>query len=176
MERTPPLNASSHALKLFDSGCGTGNYSCVFLTDYGFLDIHLSDFNSAMVGEAEKNMKNALTKSASGSAKLTFSTDNMCNMPNIPSNYFDAVCNNQTVHHLRPDKNFQDLKNACKEWARILKTGGRLCVNWSPAEHQREGMWWAELIPDAQKQWEPRAPSVDVMKQALLEAGFEEGR
>ena len=87
---------------------------------------------------------------------MTFSTDNMCDMPAIKTGYYDCVCNNQTVHHLRPEENFADLRAACKEWYRVLKPRGRLAVNWSTPENQRVGMWWAELIPIAQEAWELR--------------------
>jgi hypothetical protein len=36
-------------------------------------------------------------------------------------------------------------------------------------------MWWAECIPDAFSAWEKRAPTVETMRNALEEAGFEAG-
>lgn len=161
--------AAPHEKKLLDSGCGTGNYAVEFLNKYGFQEIHCTDFNGAMVKEAEKNVKTLASEQAQG---VKFSADNVCDMKDIPSNYFDCVCNNQVVHHLRPDSNFQDLKEACKEWHRVLKSGGKIAINWSPAEHVLHGMFWAELIPNAFKKWAPRSPSKQVMEEALTSAGF----
>ena len=114
---SPPTGAAFplplHGLKLLDSGCGTGNYATQFVTKCGFRDIHCSDFNGAMVKEAEKNIRTLDGDIGKG---VKFSSDDVCNMVEMPSNHYDCVCNNQVVHHLRPDENFADLRKACKEW------------------------------------------------------------
>jgi len=155
---------------VLDSGCGTGNYTVEFANKYGLKSVHCSDYSDAMVGEAKKNVETLVT--ATGTDGITFSTDNVCDMPAIGTGEFDAVINNQVVHHLRPDNDFEDLAKACGEWHRVLKPGGRISINFSAPFGQRTGMWWAELIPEAQGIWEKRSPTPETMKKCLEKAGF----
>lgn len=167
-------NTALSNIKLFDSGCGTGNYTVAFLQKYGLKSCHCSDYNQAMLDKAKMNIDEALNdvNYNLNDFNLTYSVDNVCDMKNIPSNTYDAVINNQVIHHLRPDNNFSDLKNACKEWYRILKcnnTGStsssksgsaKISINFSPPLSQRLSMWWAELIPKAQSKWECLSPTI----------------
>ena len=181
-------------IHLLDSGCGTGNYTVEFTKKggenvYNLKKVHCSDFNMSMVKEAWNNVKQLITgdglktstedgellpnlKTVSG-ADISFSVDNVCDMPGLKTGVYDAVINNQVVHHLRPDNDFSDLKAACKEWYRVLKSGGRISINFSPPVCVEIGMWWAECIPDAFSAWEKRAPTVETMRTALEEAGFD---
>lgn len=183
-------------IHLLDSGCGTGNYTVEFIKEagehvYNLKKAHCTDFNMSMVKEAWNNVKQLSAsdaaktsvedgkllpnlKTASG-ADISFSVDNVCDMPAMETGKYDAVINNQVIHHLRPDNDFSDLKAACKEWYRVLRAGGRISINFSPPVCVQIGMWWAECIPDAFSAWEKRAPTVETMRNALEEAGFEAG-
>ena len=57
---------------------------------------------------------------------------------------------------------------------RVLKSGGRIAINYSPPENERLGMFWAELIPEALKIWERRTPTKETMQSALEGAGFQD--
>merc|ERR1712154_529401 len=121
-----------------DSGCGTGNYTVTFIKDYGARSIHCSDFSTSMLDQARKNVAVALNSTTlqpptNGEVEVTYSSDNVSDMPDIPSEEFDLVVNNQVVHHLRPDNGFADLFGATKEWFRVLKPGGKLAINFTPS-------------------------------------------
>lgn len=163
---------AAHGLRLLDSGCGTGNYSRELIAAFGFREVHCSDYNGAMVQEAQKNIVERANAAGISADKVTFSTDNICDMPAMKSEYYDCVCNNQVVHHLRPDNDFSDLRAACKEWYRVLKPGGCIAINLTPGENQRIGMFWAELIPEANAICGARMPTVETMTSALQGAGF----
>lgn len=163
---------------LLDSGCGTGNYTVEFVKKKCFNAIHSSDYNGAMIREAKANYMNLCNSQGTVTpvTEVTFSTDDVSNMTDFGDEQFDAVCNNQVVHHLRPDDNFGDLRKAAKEWFRVLKPNGRLVINWSPKECHINGFWWAELIPTAIATLMERMPDCEQMKSALSEAGFENVR
>jgi len=163
-------NGSLGEKALCDAGCGTGTYLEAFGRE--FKTVVACDFSQGMLDEAEKLW------SSLGSEKppISFQKEDVCTLEGVKTDSFNAVCCNQVVHHLRPDNDFQDLKNACKSFARVLVQGGKVCINFSSPENQRHGMWWAELIPKAQAEWEKRSPTQEVMKAALEEAGFEDVR
>ena len=41
---------------------------------------------------------------------------NITDLKDIEKEQFDAICNHQVVHHLRPDNDFVDLRCAAKEF------------------------------------------------------------
>ena len=45
---------------------------------------------------------------------------------------FVMSCNRAAA--LRPDNDFQDLKDAVSEFFRVLKSGGKVSINWTPGE------------------------------------------
>jgi len=153
--------------KLFDAGCGTGNYAVSYAKHFG--EIYCADYNESMVKEAEKNIVGEFNKIPSN---VVLSTCDVCNLEDIDNATFDALCSNQVLHHLRPENDFADLRKAFKEFHRVLKDGGRLAINCSAPENVRIGMYWAELIPNAFSLWVPRAIPKEKMVLILKEVGF----
>lgn len=186
----PPDRLASQ--RLLDSGCGTGNYTVVF-ADY-FREICASDYNEGMLHHAELNMKarngrsdetssqastrdtsplsSGSSPTSSNKAIVHFTQDSATDMSRYPDGHFDVISNNQVIHHLPPEGGFAALYQTCREWSRMLKTGGRLTINFSPVENIRKAMWWAELIPAAVDRWEKRAPGKEDVTNALKQAGF----
>jgi len=153
--------------KLFDAGCGTGNYAINYAESFG--ELHCADYNESMLKEAEKNLVGKFGKVPSN---VMLSTCDVSNLADIDNGTYDALCSNQVLHHLRPDDDFEDLRKACKEFYRILKDGGRLAINTSSPENVRIGMYWAELIPHAFNLWALKGASIEKMTEILKEAGF----
>lgn len=160
-------------IKILDSGCGTGNYTVELINKYGVRFIHCSDYSKGMLDEARNNVA-ALRGSVGDEAlrSVTFSCDNVCDMPGIPSDSYDLVINNQVLHHLRPDNNFADMRSACREWARVLKTHGKISINMCTPKNGFEAYWWAELIPETAAKVYRRMPMAQNVTEALISAGF----
>ena len=95
---------------------------------------------------------------------------NICELP-YANESFDAICVNQVVHHLRSANDFSDLRNAVKEFYRVLRNEGRCAVNWIP---NGDGHWWKELVPEAMKKFEARSPTVEKIQEIFTDAGFSE--
>jgi len=155
--------------RLLDAGCGTGNYSCVFLPK--FQAVHLYDYNGGMLEEARKNVEEVL--GTGDRAKAKFEIGSITDL-NAPDASYDSICNNQVVHHLRPDNDFADLRDAAREFHRVLRPGGRLCINFSTPSHNSHGFWWAELIPRGMGKINTKSPTEAKMKEVLSSAGFAE--
>jgi len=159
-------------MSLLDAGCGTGNYTCRMINHFGY--IHAGDFNTGMLRIAK-----AQTQSKQLNTPVNFSQLNICDMQEIADESFDCVINCQVIHHLpkTTDQNqtpFNAVKQACSEWYRILKPGGKLVINFVTHEQQMEGVWWGELIQDAVKRWQDNAPDKSDIQTALISAGFDE--
>ena len=161
-------------LTLLDAGCGTGNYTCALAGS--FASVHAGDINEGMLREAKRNL---LAKSSEdgGSAdlvkKVEFSLLDISAMQ-FDDASFDCAINCQVIHHLPRDENFAALRKACAEWHRVLKPGGKFCMNFNTHRQQLEGVWWGELIPAAVAEWQSKAPDLEDVKAALLAAGFAE--
>ena len=161
-------------LTLLDAGCGTGNYTCHLAGSCA--SVHAGDINEGMLREAKRNL---LAKSSEdgGSAdlvkKVEFSLLDISAMQ-FDDASFDCAINCQVIHHLPRDGNFTALRKACAEWHRVLKPGGKFCMNFNTHRQQLEGVWWGELIPAAVAEWQSKAPDLEDVKAALLAAGFAE--
>jgi len=97
---------------------------------------------------------------------------NICELP-YENQSFDAICNNQVVHHLRPENDFSDIRNAVKEFYRVLRKGGRCVIIWSPPDNHA-AFWWNELIPDAFEKVMQLSPTVEKLQEICTATGFGE--
>lgn len=167
---------------LLDAGCGTGNY----LVEYAksFKSIKAMDFNEGMLSETHKlldsvrsNNPNADDRQKINACDIKISQGSVTDLSDVPDESVNCVCNNQVIHHLRGENDFQDLKNTAAGFFRVLKPGGKLVINWTPADIMRKGgMFWAELVPEAVNSWEPRSPSEAKLTEILMAAGFKDVR
>lgn len=164
--------APSATKTILDAGCGTGNYTCSMLADFDH--IYAGDFNAGMLGEAKRRV----AQHADATATVEFAKLNICDMTDLEDASFDCSINCQVVHHLPKASpgggaDFAALQEACREWYRVLKPGGRLVINFVTHEQQMEAVWWGELIPAAVRRWQGNAPDLEDMRAAMQGAGFE---
>jgi len=160
---------------LLDAGCGTGNYLVEYVEK--FKSVHAADYSEGMLSEARANLahRDAETSSENGlglKEKVIFTKEDISNLAHLPEGSFDAITFNQVVHHLRPDNDFMDFRNAANGFYRLLRPGGRVVMNWSPPQNMQEAFYWAELIPDALAKLLPRSPPKEKVEQILESAGF----
>lgn len=184
-------------LVLLDAGCGTGNY-LVQMVDK-FAKIHAGDFNGGMLSEAKANLfneervdneacRNFRSLSKDEQAELVkIAHLNICDMNSLPSNTFDCSINCQVIHHLPKNQDitpemeaagkglrYESVHAACREWYRVLKPGGKFCMNFVTHHQQMNGVWWGELIAEGVSRWQANAPDQCDINNALLAAGFKE--
>ncbi len=160
------LTATAIALDeqtVLDAGCGTGNYLAPLHGQVGTL--HGVEFNAGMVKVArERFTDHPEVKVEQGSATELSSANEI----------YDGVICNQVLHHL-DDGTTADFPNVAtffREAFRVLKPGGVLIINSSGHDQHRDGFWWAALIPQAIDRMLRRMPSVEVLKENFLKAGF----
>ena len=148
---------------VLDAGCGTGNYLAPLHGQVGTL--HGVEFNAGMVKVAQERFTDdSKVKVEQGSATELLSADEA----------YDGVICNQVLHHL-DDGTTTDFPNVAtffSEAFRVLRPGGVLIINSSGHDQHRDGFWWAALIPKAIDQMLKRMPSVEVLKENFIKAGF----
>jgi SAM-dependent methyltransferase len=135
-----------------DIGCGTGNYT-IALAKHGL--------NFTGVEPSEKMLEIA-RKNDTGISWLYGSAEN------IPAggNTFNAVIATLTIHH------WKDLNLALKEIYRVTKENGTI-VFFTAAPEQIAGYWLNHYFPQMLRSSIIQMPSVDVIADALSNAGFE---
>jgi len=144
---------------LLDVGCGTGT----------FLDKIKDKFNSATGVEYNNGMIDKARARLGDSVKLVQGAADK--LP-FESASFDAVVINQVIHHFSNDNNFEYLARAMKECARVLKFGGRIVINTSSPEQQRDAFWWIELLGRSQEAICDRFPPLEVLSEHMRAAGL----
>ena len=154
----------THSKALLDAGCGTGNYT-VPLARY-FEHVHAVDANDGMLEQLRSRL--------SDSSNIHVSRGNVCSLESIADESVDCCISCQVIHHLPGAGDFAALKAACGEWYRVLRPGGRLVVNFTTHRQHVDGMWWAELVPDALNRWKANAPDKADLEASLALAGFKD--
>ena len=160
-------------IDVLDSGCGTGLVTVELMKQLPVRHVHCTDFCQEMLDQAKNNVEQAIRSSSHQRiTDVSFSVDNVCKMTNVPSESFDLVMSNHMIHHLHPDNGFQELRNAAKEWYRVLKNGGKVSVIHEPAFNTLRSLWYMELLPGAMKKYARQAPATDTVIESLQQAGF----
>jgi SAM-dependent methyltransferase len=164
---TEALNAvgpmGEHAL--LDAGCGTGTYIDAFKDQVQ--SVVGVDLSQGMLDQAERKFRD--------DSNVTLKQGSLVEIP-CEDGQFDAVTCNQVVHHLASgdDVNrFDGIQECTHEAFRVLRPGGVFVLNTSSPEQQKNGFWWASLIPEAIGKLGKRFPEIETIREMLTEAGFE---
>jgi len=157
---TTPL----HEQTILDAGCGTGNYLQALTGKVK--SIHGLERNEGMLAQAKQRFRNE--------PSIYIRAGNLLELP-YEDNTFDGMMCNQVIHHLsgdNSDDNFCVLGQLFSEAYRVLRPNGTLMINTSTPQQQRDGFWWAALIPTTMDRMCRRFPSAETIQQYMEAAGF----
>jgi tRNA (cmo5U34)-methyltransferase len=107
-----------HARHVLDVGCGAGNYTLKLLEQLPNLDVTLIDLSQPMLDRARErvsHMTAGRVTTIRGDIREIF----------LPDGQFDIVLAAAVLHHLRADKEWEDVLTA---FHRALRPGGSLWV------------------------------------------------
>lgn len=107
------------ARNLLDIGCGAGNYTLKMLSKLPGLNCTLVDLSDPMLKRAEERVK----EKTDGTIDV-FHGD--IRKVKLPDNHFDIVLAGAVLHHLREDKDWEDVFGKIY---RILKPGGSFWIS-----------------------------------------------
>ena len=158
-------------LVLLDAGCGTGAYSAALVDLVGRIDA--IDLSPGML----KAARDKLAKQAAA-GRIVFHQGSITDLP-FDADSFDAVMTNQVVHHLgdHAEGRFDALRGVIGEFARVLRRGGTLLINYCSQDQLRRGYWYHALIPEAADVFRSRFAPCELVEAILRDTGFApEGR
>ena len=156
---------------VLEAGCGTGNYLQALQNRFG--QLAGIDFSKEMLKEARGKLQDNV-KLIQGS---------VLELPQEHASLHAVICN-QVIHHLEegPGANddpsdwptsFRNIEQFLQEAHRVLRSNGVLVLNFSQPEQTRDGFWWADLIPAAVERIACRLPTLNRLRQLMLQAGFD---
>jgi tRNA (cmo5U34)-methyltransferase len=108
-----------NATELLDIGCGAGNYTLKMLSKINNLNCTLNDLSMPMLQKAKERV------SAQTTGTITLLQDDMRNL-DLPSNHYDIILAAATLHHLRDDK---DWDQVFTKFYNTLKPGGSIWIS-----------------------------------------------
>ena len=152
---------------LIDAGCGTGNYSLALLEHVG--RIEAVDMNDGMLGVARAKLEEARAAGRIGFYRAAIDA-----LP-VDSISVDAVMINQVLHHLPddPSKGWPLTRKVIGEFARVLRPGGVLVVNFCSHEQLRRGWWFFPLIESAAERMIERHVLLSELESMIVASGFD---
>ena len=152
---------------LIDAGCGTGNYSRALLEHVG--RIEAVDMNDGMLGVARTKLKEA-----EAAGRIGFHRAAIDDLP-VDSISADAVMINQVLHHLPddPSRGWPLTRKVMGEFARVLRPGGTLVVNFCSREQLRRGWWFSSLIEAAKERMIQRHALLAELESMIVSSGFD---
>ena len=152
---------------LIDAGCGTGNYACALLEHVGHIEA--VDMNDGMLGVARAKMEEA-----EEAGRIAFHRAAIDDLP-LDSISADAVMINQVLHHLPddPSRGWPLTRKVMSEFARVLRPGGVLVVNFCSHEQLRRGWWFSPLIEAAKERMIQRHAPLPDLESMILSSGFD---
>ena len=134
-----------------DIGCGTGNYTGLFLKD-GFNIIGV-DPSELMIKKAKKVYPKGTWKT--GRAEIT----------GLEKESVQGIVATLTIHH------WENLGTSFKELNRVLKVGGKLVI-FTSTPFQMKKYWLNHYFPKMMEKSIHQMPSLDTIVNALSETNF----
>lgn len=111
-----------------------------------------------------------------GNSKVNFVVGSWADMP-YGDNEYDGIMCNQVIQHVETADTMQDrttLKKCLAESLRVLKPGGVLNISTRSKEPKYEDLYWyCEFFPRAVLKQSTRVPDKDLVRQLMIDAGFE---
>jgi len=138
--------------KILDFGCGTGNYACAIkkLTAADVRGVEPSD-----------GMRQKAIEKNSG---VTFMKGDHADIP-AENGFFDLIYMTDVIHHV------PDLRVMFREFGRILKPGGLICIL-TESHRQIESRYWSAYFPATVAVERARYPDIDAILEAAGECGL----
>lgn len=153
---------------ILDGGCGTGNYIAALKGKVAA--IHGLEFNQGMLSQGKQKFQQE--------SNIHLTQGSLVDLP-YENNYFDGMMSNQVIHHLVPEEDNSDkymqLHQMMQEAYRVLDTQGVLVLNTCSHKQLLDGLWWADLIPEAINRVTKRFPPLDTITSMLEKVGFRLG-
>lgn len=155
---------------LVDAGCGTGNYSAALLEHVA--RIEAVDMNEGMLGVARGKLEDA-----EEAGRIRFHHAAIDSLP-LETESVDAVMINQVLHHLPDDASsgWPLTRKVIGEFARVLRPGGALAVNFCSHEQLRRGWWVYALISEVVERMIYRHVPLSDLESLMRDCGFEASR
>lgn len=151
---------------LLDAGCGTGNYSHALVEHVA--RIEAVDINEGMLGVARAKLAQP-----EAAGKIRFHRATIDDLP-LGDASVDAVMINQVLHHLPDDAGggWRLTRAVISEFARVLRAGGALVVNFCSHEQLRRGWWIYALIEPAAERMIARHVPLAELERLIADCGF----
>ncbi len=152
---------------LVDAGCGTGSYSLALVGQVA--RIEAVDMNEGMLGVARTKLADAVA-----AGRINFHNAAIEGLP-LDDASVDAVMVNQVLHHLPDDgaEGWPLTRKVIGEFARVLRPGGALVVNFCSHEQLRRGWWFFSLIePIVERMIARHVPLVE-LERLIAGCGFD---
>lgn len=151
-------------VRLLDIGCGTGSFIAeVWPKLEHVTGLEISD---GMLTQARATLKDALA-----ARRVDLVQAEAINLP-FDTNVFHAVTLNVVIHHFPKEDNFAYLKQVFNKVFKVLKFGGCLVITHSLPEQNRDGLWFAPLLPKAIEHINERSASFELIVRYLKDVGF----
>jgi len=152
---------------LLDAGCGTGSYSLALVGHVA--RIEAVDMNDGMLGVAKTKLADARAL-----GRIRFHHAAIDALP-LDDASVDGVMINQVLHHLPDDATeaWPLTRKVIGEFARVLRPGGALVVNFCSHEQLRRGWWFFSLIePIVERMIARHVPLVE-LESFVADSGFD---
>ncbi len=148
----------SRLVSIIDLGCGTGRFTQRVpgaLADRFSATVYSVDPSQRMLGVARENVARPDVITLEGAAEHVPLDDAAA----------DLIFLSMVYHHIH------DRRRAYKEFLRVLKPGGYLCIH-TPTRELLNTYLWVPFFPGAREVEERRMPSSREVRESLEEHGF----
>jgi SAM-dependent methyltransferase len=152
---------------LVDAGCGTGSYTRALLEHVA--RVEAIDMNEGMLGVARAKLER---EAAADRVRLQRAA--IDDLP-LDDASVDAVMINQVLHHLPDDAagGWPLTRKVIGEFARVLRPGGVLVVNFCSHVQLRRGWWFFSLIEPIAERMIGRHVPLPELERLIADSGFD---